>query len=162
MLLSSITIAFRFINFALFLILLMYGFKRYIYDVLLAQMAMRDKAHKDLEQQKELLSTMQANLDEQMHTNEQMHKELMITLHIWQSSFERKQQELQEEKERIRYQLELKMKRRCEIQLLNLAQDEVVLPAVANSSKALHDYFSQKKHGHAYIQEVLAFMESRL
>lgn len=155
-------ITFRLINCAIFFALLLYGFKRYVFNVFLAQMAERDTSRKELELEKENLAIMQARLDEQIYTNERVHKELMATLHVWQRSFDQKQQEMREEKERIKYQLELKMERRREVQLLNLIQDDVVLPAVEESNKALHEYFTQQKHGHAYIKKVLAYMERTL
>lgn len=159
---SMLPIVFRLINFGLFLFLLVYGFKRYVYETLLEQMAKRDKDRKDLEEKKEHLARLQSQLDEQMHINERVHKELIATVHIWRQSFEHKQQELQEEKARIKYQLELKMERRREVQLLNLVQDEVVIPAVEESGKTLHDYFAQQKHGNAYIKDLLAYMERKV
>ncbi|MFI5333126.1 MAG: hypothetical protein ACHQVS_03420 [Candidatus Babeliales bacterium] len=159
---SMLPIVFRLINFALFIVLLVYGFRRYIYDALRTQMAERDKARRDLEEKKELLARIQSRLDEQMHINERIHKELMLTLHTWRQSFEHQQKTLQEEKERIKYQLELKMERRRHIQLLNVVQDEVVIPVVKESDKALRDYFEQQKHGKAYVKELLAYMESNV
>lgn len=157
---SMLPIVFRLINFVLFIVLLVYGFRRYVYEMLLTQMAEREKARRDLEEKKELLAQMQSRLDEQMHTHERIHKELMLTLHTWRQQFEHHQQRLQEEKERIKYQLELKMERRRHMQLLNVVQDEVVVPAIKESEKALHDYFAQQKHGKAYVKELLAYMES--
>jgi hypothetical protein len=125
-------------------------------------MAERNRLRKDLEEQKENLARTQERLDAQIHTNELTHQRLMATLHIWQHNFERQQQQLREEKERIKYQLELKMERRRKIQLLNLMQDEVALPAVVASTKELQDHFSRQKEGSAYVKKLLAYMESTL
>lgn len=52
---SMITIVFRVINFAVFISLLSYGFRRYIYAALREQMAERDKKRSDLEEKKNSL-----------------------------------------------------------------------------------------------------------
>jgi hypothetical protein len=156
---SMLSVVFRLLNFALFIALLIYGFKRYVYQAVIAQMAEREKTRKELEDKKESLAQMQARLDEQMHTNERVHKELMATLHTWQRSFERNQHELHEEKARIKYQLELKMEHRRHVQLLNQVQDEVIVPVIEQTHHAARDYFAQPEHGKAYLKELLAYMD---
>lgn len=158
---SMVSIFFRLINFGLFIALFIYGFKRYVYPALLEQMAEREKAHKELEQKKELLADTQFRLDEQMHTNERVHQELVAALNTWRLTFEREQQAQHKEKERIKHELEIKMHKRREVQALNALHDEVVTPAVNQAEKALRTYFTGKEHSRAYLHQLLSRMESK-
>lgn len=158
---SMISIFFRFINFSLFIALFIYGFKHYVYPALLEQMAEREKTRKDLEQEKEFLAQTQSTLDEQMHTHERVHQELVVALNTWRLIFEREQQAQRQEKERIKHELEIKMHKRREIQALNTLQDDVVIPALDQAEKTLHDYFADKEHGRVYLHRLLSRMENK-
>jgi len=152
---SFITVLFHAINFALFISICVYFFKRYASSYIRRDMAAQDLTRKAIVQQIDELSREQALLEQTAAHQEAIFADLQAKVDVWQRTTIYKQEALQQDMMRMQQSIQIRAQERQRHAELVAVQRQVMPKVREQAYHILEKRFSHKQAQQDYHAQLM-------
>lgn len=157
--LFSLTTAFRFINFGVFLGLVVYCYKKYLLPSINKQIHEKKLLLQNLENQKQGIKYQLSNLDQAIDHQKHLAQNLSNKINIWSEGVNAQRQRDYETKNALLKTMINQAAIKSQKVAFEAATKKIVPEVLKNLEEDLTQYFEQNEHAREYNGDILRFIE---
>lgn len=152
-------ILFRVINFAAFIGLIAFLFKRNLLPAIKKQIQEKKLLLQNLEQQKQGIKYQHNNIDNALEQQKHLADELIAKINLWRTKVEEKQIHEYEQRKALLLKIQEKTFKQSQEQALFHLNKTLVPKVLSHVEQKLTEKFESNDHGQLYIKDIIGFLQ---